>query len=245
MFQYFFTENSDLPAGLGFNLFDSTHLLWLLFIALACFFICIGFCRNPRNSQNVFARQIAVLLLVLEIAKDILLFVLGEFALSYLPFHLCGLAIFMCVWHAFSGSALAGELCYSLAMPGAVAALIFPDWTMYPNLNFFLIQSFVMHGLLIAYTFMHVFAKTIKPRVYRLWVPVLFLAVSAPLLFLFNKRFGTNFMFLNYPSPGSILELFEQYLGNPGYLLGVAVFLLIIWAVIYAPFYYVKVHSKS
>ena len=46
-----------------------------------------------------------------------------------------------------------------------------------------------------------------------------------------------NFFFLNYPSPGSPLVLFEQIAGNPGYIALTLLLVLVVWIILYLPFY--------
>ena len=53
---------------------------------------------------------------------------------------------------------------------------------------------------------------------------------------LFNRFFGTNYMFLSWPSPGSPLEWFASFLGRPGYLLGYLPMLALVWLILYLPF---------
>ena len=53
-----------------------------------------------------------------------------------------------------------------------------------------------------------------------IWRSVLFLLITVPPTYFYNKTFGTNFMFINRPLKGSPLETLEQILGNPGYLIG-------------------------
>ena len=54
-------------------------------------------------------------------------------------------------------------------------------------------------------------------------------------VYVFDRLMGTNYMFLNWPLPGSPLEWFA-FLGRPGYLLGYIPLLAAAWTVIYAPF---------
>ena len=60
------------------------------------------------------------------------------------------------------------------------------------------------------------------------------LLIAVP-VYVFDRLMGTNYMFLNWPLPGSPLEWFA-FLGRPGYLLGYIPLLAAAWTVIYAPF---------
>ena len=121
-------------------------------------------------------------------------------------------------------------------MPGALMGTVYANWVYMPTLNFIYITSFVLHGLMVIYPLLSLTAGDHRPSVR--WLPACFgflATVSVPVYF-FNLRFDTNFMFLAEPSPGSPLELFEQWFGNPGYLLGFVIMIAIVWAVMYVPF---------
>ena len=60
------------------------------------------------------------------------------------------------------------------------------------------------------------------------------LAVAA-VMYVFNKLAGTNYFFLNSPAPGSPLEWFARFLGNPGYILGFLPIMAVVWLALYLP----------
>ncbi len=242
---YFFNERNDIPAGLGFRLFDATHLGWILGLAVFCFVLCILFYRLPANRQRKFAKNMVVLMIVSEVIKDIILIYNGRFSLSYLPLHICAISMFVCLWHNITNNEFAAEVTYAISLPGAVISLVFANWNYYPTTNFFALQSFLLHILVIAYPLMHVFSGKIRPRLRKLWMPTLFLVIVMPIIYFLNKFIGTNFLYLNYPRDGSPMSFFEGYLGNPGYIFGVALMVVIVWLVIYIPFYYVNINEKK
>ena len=117
--------------------------------------------------------------------------------------------------YAFTKNKIAKESLYALGIVGALMALIFADWLMLPLLNFQSIHSFLMHGLLIAFIVMLVVAGEIKPNYKNLpmvFIVHLFICFG---LYFFNKAFDTNFFFMNYPSPGSPLVMFETTVRQP------------------------------
>ena len=164
-----------------------------------------------------------------------LLFAAGEYNLGRLPLHLCAMAVYICALHAWRGGALTGQFLYAFCMPGAVFALIFPDWGYYPALHFMSASSFVIHGLIVTYVVMQVAARDIVPDVKKCPQCLgLMLALALP-VYIFDRITGTNYMFLNWPSPGSPLEWFA-FLGSPGFVLGYLPILAAVWAVMYYPF---------
>ena len=113
----------------GFQLYDNIHLGWLLGIGLFIFLLTMYY-RQAREPLRSRIRQwLASIILVMEIVKDIYHIVRGTFSFYYLPLHLCSLAIFIIFWHAFRSNSTNKEMLYALVLPGALAALIFPEWT--------------------------------------------------------------------------------------------------------------------
>jgi hypothetical integral membrane protein (TIGR02206 family) len=158
------------------------------------------------------------------------------YPVSQLPLHLCGLSIFIEQIHALKPNKTTGELLYSLGIPGAAAALLFCNWTMYPPTNYNCIQSFVIHGLHIGFPAMLICAGELKPSVGNIWRPALFLLAVVPPIYFLNKTLDTNFFFVNAGSEGSPLEILIQLMGNPGFIAGFAGLLLLVWLLMYLPF---------
>ena len=51
---------------------------------------------------------------------------------------------------------------YTLCLPGAAAALLFPEWSAYPQWNFMNLNSFLVHGLLILFPILQLVEHTIR-----------------------------------------------------------------------------------
>ena len=67
----------------------------------------------------------------------------------------------------------------------------------------------------------------IVPQVKKIWQVIAFLAIIVPPIYVFDKKYQVNYMFVNRPSDGSPLEWLAQWMGNPGYLLGYAGLILL------------------
>lgn len=221
--------------GLGFQLFSTPHLCWLVIAVATCLSLCLAYHRRDEKARRRLELWAAGLILFSELAKDLSLVIAGEYSIYYLPLHLCGLAIFITLIHAVKGWTFIGELLYSTCMPGAACALLFPDWVRYPVFNFLSINSFFVHILLTAYPMMLFFGGKIRPRARRLPFCFLFLVIISVPIYFFDKRIDANFLFLNWPSPGSPLVWFEKWLGNPGYILGYVPMAAVVWTALYLP----------
>ena len=229
----FFDYYTLPPEGTGFVLFGALHLSWLCAIALLIF-VCARFYRGRAAlGQRRTELALAWTAVGLQWLRDLLLLAGGHFEVGFLPLHLCGLSVYLILWNAYRSTPLKQELLYCLTLPGAVFALLFPNWNVYPFFNFMHLSSFLIHALLVAYPIVLLVGGKLHPDARRLPRCLLcFLALCVPVA-AFNHAFGTNFMFLSQPSPGSPLAFFARYLGDPGYLLGGLLILLAVWALLY------------
>lgn len=231
MNNFFASEGSGSPKN-GFERFGFGHFLWLFAVVTGLALGCFAY-KSARRSHRPRLRLLtASLALALELGRAGLLLSRGLYDLGRLPLHLCSLSIYLCFLHALTGWPGLGQFLYAFTLPGAACALLFPDWAGQPLCGFITVSSFLLHFLLVLYPLMQVAAGDLRPELRRLpgcvgWM----LLLALPVYFL-NKRWNTNYMFLNLPLAGSPLALFA-FLGNPGYLLGYLPLALGIWALLY------------
>lgn len=230
MFDDYFSYWDDLPEDGGFTLFGAVHIIWLLLITGTVIAGCIFYKRKTKKSRGRILRRLAVLMLVMSVYKDAVLTITGHMQLQYLPLQLCGMAVIIEIIYAFFPSVFLGELMCIACLPGAAAALIFPDWTRYPVINYISLHGFIMHGLLILIPCMLMCAGDFLPKLRHIYIVIGFFAVIVPILMIINHYWDTNFMFLMRPSRGSpFLPAYERY-GYAGYLAvyGAVVLLMIL-----------------
>lgn len=245
MFTYFFVQENNLPSNIGFNAYGKGHLIWLISIFTFIVFSCCIFKRFSENKRRLIILYLGWLLIIMEIVKDLILIIIKSFSFEYLPFHLCGIAIIVEFINSIKPSNLKKELIFSIFLPGALSALLFPNWTTYLFFNFMNIYSFIIHGLLILYPLLLLSSCDFKPNYKNLPKCMLFLIIIAIPIYIFNKIFDTNFLFINYPSPGSPLILLEQAFGNPGYIFTIPFIIIILWIIIYTPFAIYYIYNKN
>ena len=232
---YFFTAQEHIPPGLGFSLFGPAHLLWLAGLTAGIAGLCVLYRRLEAPARRRLLIGLCLLTLAMDLAWDLILVCTGQFLLNYLPLDLCGIAMFGELLWAVKRGPLTGELCFCLFLPGAAMALLFPNWTPLPFWSFLYLRSFLLHGLLIAVPVMAVAGGDLRPDPQRLpKCLAVSLAMCVP-IYLIDRTLDQNFFFLNVPSPGSPLELFARWWGNPGYLLGLPLLLGVVWVILYVP----------
>ncbi len=231
--KYFFETTDSIPEGVGFSLFSPLHLLWIG-IALVCLIANVFFYRNLNVSGKALWRKIVAWLLIAdELFKMAILIYSGHYGVNYLPFHLCSINIFLIAIHAYRPSRILENFLYTVCIPGALAALLFPTWTSLPVTNGMHLHSFTVHILLMLYPAVLTLSGDIKPDVKQLPKTLGLLVLMAIPIYGLNLLLDTNFMFLMSADPGNPLYFFETLWGN--HLLGFPVIIAGILLVMYGP----------
>jgi hypothetical integral membrane protein (TIGR02206 family) len=236
---YFFTYKEKIPEGIGFGLFSETHLLILFALATISWLFIRYYLKQGEDKQARLRKTLAILVFASEFIRQLSLVLTGQYEWGALPLDLCSFGWMVLVADAFASSKFTREVLYSLTLPGALAALITPNWTMFPAFNYYGMQSFFIHTLLVGYVVTRLSSREIIPNAKNLKYSLYFLAITLPLAFTANSLLGTNFFFLNVAAPGSPLEPLQKALGN-GYILGMFGLLGIAWLILYTPWIFMK-----
>ncbi|MER1959282.1 MAG: YwaF family protein [Solibacillus sp.] len=217
----------------GFTIFDSVHLTWLICISLFFIIALYSYHYFSAKQQQFFQKIIFWLLLFLEITKQLYLVITDQYSYWSPPLHLCGLGIFIIGWHIYFPNRTTATLLFTLTLPGAAIALLFPGWAADAVWSFLHIHSFVFHALLIVFVLVLVKEQQLTTQFRDCWRAVLFLLVTIPIIYAYNARFNTNFMFLNKPVKNTPLQWLYDAFGASGYLVSLAGMIFIIWVVLY------------
>ena len=224
----FFVYWDELPENVGFSIFGPAHILWLAILTAGIAIITIWYYRLRETGRRRVKRFIGWFLVGEIIVRMIYLLVIGKQTVYELPLHLCSLAGFLCLLHSYKSVEWLNQSLYALCLPGAIFALLFSDWTIYPAIHFISIEGFSFHAGIVLYVICMLVTGQIVPCLKKIWKAFLFLGIAAGAVFVFDKIFDTNYMFLNWPPEKSPLEWLASFMGNPGYLIGYAVLVFLI-----------------
>lgn len=238
----FFVNSENMPEGMGFQTFDLTHILWLLAGLAFCIAACVFFRKLSPQGQNRTLKVLGAYIFLQEMVKNLVLICQGEFSWGYLPFHLCGINILLITFDIFKQTKTVRSFLYYFAIPGAALALLFPNWTKMPVLNFFHLHSFTIHILLVLYPLLLVTTNRVSTELKSALQGVALLVAMAIPVYGLNLLWGTNFMFLMKPDSGNPLELFEKLLGS--HLWGFPILLPVVIFVMYLPIMIFKKRAK-
>jgi hypothetical integral membrane protein (TIGR02206 family) len=222
----------------GFVHYGTTHLLWLLAFAVFTVAVCVLYRCGDEKRRRFLRVAMICLLIADEIFKIVCLLISNQFIPKYLPFHLCSINLFIYPIHAFRQSKLLNNYLYTICIPAAMSALLFPSWTKLPPDSFMHIHSFTVHILLAAYPIMIATSGEFFPELREVPKSLAFLVGMAIPVYFLNLWLDTNFMFLMSASKGNPLYLFEEAFGN--HLIGFPVITLGVILVMHLPLYIIK-----
>lgn len=236
--EYFWKQQDDIPYGMGYPLFGKVHLLSISTTFMLIILLLVIITRWDKHTQRKVQKAIPIGMLLLEGVKDLFLVSVGRFGIGYLPLHVCSIGIFVFLLREYLpwrwSRDYFGEVAYVLIMPASIAALLFADWTIYyPALNFMNLYSYIWHGLLVLYPVLLRRTGQITLDVRHMHWVLLFLCLVVPPVYIFDKIFGCNYFFVNWPVPGSPLQWLAGYMGNPGYLIGYAILTILVMLFVY------------
>ena len=230
----YFLETSDtIVEGVGFALFGPVPLTWLAVAAVVIGLNCLAYRKMKPEGRDKWNKIMALLLIANELFKHTMLLIGGNFDPAYLPLHLCSINIFLIVIHAWRPTTMLSNFLYTVCIPGAMAALLFPSWTKLPVLNFMHLHSTTVHIQLVMYPLVLATSGALKPSYKGIPKCLALLAILAGVALAANLIFGTNFMFLMDAEPGNPLYFFEQLFGS--HLIGFPILITAVLIVMYVP----------
>jgi hypothetical integral membrane protein (TIGR02206 family) len=235
---YFWTFESNLPSGMGVETFSFAHILVLVLSAIIIFLIIQIYRKQTDFGRRNIKRIIASLLIILYFSRWVWCAFFGDsslFANLMLPLHLCSVSALMGTAAVFSNNRLVKEFTYGIGLPGGLVGMANPNLGPYPLFSFFFVEYNLTHMLLILLPLLFVFGDGFRPDVKNLPHSLYLAAPFVGAAFWVNQTIGSNYMFLNRIEKGTILVLFDKWLGTPGYLIAVLVSIIIFWILLYAP----------
>ena len=240
----FFTYETNLPANVGYELYSLPHIAAISVSMILIVLITALYDASRPQMKASIRKLTAVIPVVLITVRLIYVVLYGASVVYELPLHLCSMTGFFCFIYEFSLKkspfvrSVLGQAMYSLCLPGALMAILFPNGTVYPIIHYISFESYLFHVLIIAYICIRIIDRGIVPGIRKAYQSILFLLVIVPPVFLFNVIFDTNYMFVIWPSAGSPLYGFFRMGGYAGYRIGyafTAIFVIYLMNILYIP----------
>jgi hypothetical integral membrane protein (TIGR02206 family) len=231
----------SIPDGYGFAYFGPQHLLWLVIISIVCTFVSIAYVRGDDSHRRTMRIVIVTLIFCDEAFKQAALLVGHHWWANYLPLHLCSINMVLCLWHCIKPCEANKQLLYGVCLPCAIAAVLLPGWARVPAFTTAqAINGFTFHLLLIAYPLMLLVSGEVRPRMRYLPACLGYIAAIAAVIYPLNKVLDTNFMFLDNAADAFPLTVFEAQLGDPGYILPLALIVIAVDFLVFLPWPFIN-----
>lgn len=217
----FFTWYTDLPSDSGYAHFSLPHL-FMMAVLLLCGFLLARHHEKQNEAGRIRELHIlSIVPLIMECVRDLLMYFMGNFRVQYLPLHLCGQAILLEAVHGVLKEdrlkLVLGELLFVLFLPGAMCAILFPDWSdFYPLWNCWSLNSYFTHFFLVMYALLLYQDKKVQPCWKHAWTALVYLLASAAVIGPLDVHWNADFMFLIHaPAP---LDVIQNAYGQAAYL---------------------------
>lgn len=219
--------------------FDTRYNL----ILVACFLLAslilfIGYHRNPLE-RNKMVVVMVIIIVVLEVLRQIWAISMGDYLFDeMLPFHLCGIQVFLMPLYLKIKSPRLLQFIYLTALPGALAALLFNDTVFYkyPIMHFQTIQTFVIHTLIAIVPLFILIYTPFRPKLKWLGSSLFIMFGIMGFAWIVNYVTQGNYLFIRIPPQDTPIEWMANWLGNPGYILGMMGLVIFIWLCMILPF---------
>ncbi len=219
----------------SFTLFSGTHIFWLVLCVVICAAVAMIYRRASKGMRRKMQLGLAIIIALVELSRQTVIIVTGQWRPETLPLHLCSVNIFISLWYGIHPNKLAGNILYALCLPGAAVALLSPTWCALPINNFCHIDSEMLHILLVCYPVM-LLAGGFKPEIKMLPKVLAVLAGMLVVIYPINKLLGTNFFFINDPYGNVITSFCTGIFGEDLFVVGYIVILILLFVLMYTPF---------
>ena len=238
----------NIPIEQRFAPFKSAHFVYmiagLVIIALLAFIVR----RANQYRAELIIRSLAISLFLFYFLRAYMFY--RYFAnfhfLDIVPLHLCIVSAFVLPVTVFIKNKLMWNFSYSVLMPGALMAIITPEDTLnfYHSYGWMPMVFFVWHILVVAIPIMQLASGELVPDIKEYPKVLAILCGYALFVYILNKQLNTNYLYLNRAARGTLLEVFEDWLGNPGYIIPMALLVFLVCFLMFLPWYF-KTRKKG
>jgi hypothetical integral membrane protein (TIGR02206 family) len=204
--------------------------------------ILIGLRFLNQKQQDLYAKGLGWLLVLWTIIPPIAHVLMGQWHIRYgLPLQMCDSTGFIAGIAVLTRKQLLYEITLCWALTGATMALLTPQFTQ--GISWvFLTEFFVSHSILVTAPFFLSIYGGMRPRSWAWLRSFGWLNVLAFFVGIFNYMVNANYMFL-CKAPTAKNPLIQG--AWPTYLIGFEIACLLLFLLIYAPFYVLKLKENK
>ncbi|CAN7412227.1 YwaF family protein [Rossellomorea sp. LjRoot5] len=226
-----------------FEAFSGSHLAAII-VSVVCMAGLYIFRNRLKGSAKSWVKWLLIILLVLsEMSFQVWYGLNDQWDLTInLPFQLCSLSLYLCTFMLISNNYRIFEISFFSSMSGAFIAIVTPELFFgFPHFRFF--QFFSAHLSIVLSCLYMVWIEGYKLSFRSLIRAFMALNGIAVIAYAVNKVVGANYMFLMHkPYNAGPIDYFGEY---PWYLLSLEGVSLLLFLLLYAPFYLLKKNRKG
>lgn len=240
-----FEPISEITTNTTIAIFSQEYFVMVgMSFAIILFLLIWGYLASEPQRKRLL-NGIVITIVLLEVVRQIWLYTTGPYQISWmLPLHLCGLQIFLMPLMRIRKTKFWENFIYFTAVPGGLGAILFNDITL-PYGHWLVIQSYVIHALILCVPIYMLCYTSFKPDVKYVLPSALWLIVLAIPIYFVNQAVGSNYMYLSDYVANSPMEYLYRLVGSPGYILlfyGIFIFL---WILMSYPFNFYRKKRKG
>jgi hypothetical integral membrane protein (TIGR02206 family) len=217
----------------SFQRFGLVHLAVLSAVPLSAAVLAWISRGKPRTAAAV---RVILGLLLLAIEVGWLFYLVGQYSwdLSYgLPLQLTDAIILLAGYVALTRNQTVFDVIYYWSLTAMPLAMITPDLDEAFH-DIFTIVFFAGHGLAVVITLVLLWSRSLRPRPGSLALSLLMLNAFALFVFIFNRIFDTNYMYLiKKPEQPSLLDFMGPW---PLYILACEAVALVLFWLLWLPY---------
>jgi hypothetical integral membrane protein (TIGR02206 family) len=226
---------SKNPVGIEpFQLFSTEHLATLAVILMVLWLLNRTLGKLTVNGLRRYEIAMALFMLALEITYKYWRLVIVESRLvENLNLNLCGMVVLLAIYHYIRPkNQLRYELIYYWALAGATQAMLTPDLA-YGFGHYRYFHIFLSHALMIQAALHFSLHRGMRPRRKSLPITLALTAGIALPIYIINRTFDTNYLFLlRKPQGLSLLDAFGPW---PYYLVGLFLMGSLLFTLLWLP----------
>ncbi|MCL2718623.1 MAG: YwaF family protein [Lachnospiraceae bacterium] len=231
----------SVPVEQRFAPFKTAHFVYMIAGVIIITGLAIFINKSNQYRADLVIRCLAVSLFVFYFLRAYMFYryYANFHFLDLVPLHLCIISGFVLPVTVFMKNKLMWNLSYSVLMPGALVAIITPENTLnfYHAYGWMPMVFFVWHLLVVAIPVMQVASGELVPDIKEFPKVLMILCGYALFVYIMNKQLNTNYLYLNGAARGTVLEVFQDWLGNPGYIIPMALLVFLVCFMMFVPWY--------
>jgi len=228
----------------SFQLFGTVHL-WTIFVLVVIGVALIFPTRKfaTEKQKIMIGASIGIFMIIQEfVDRGYHIFIEKSPIQNNLPFHLCGISVFLVAILLINRNYKLFEISYFWGLSGALVSILTPDvgYTFPHLLN---ITFFLSHALIFIGVLYMIFIFDYRPTLISARKSFFILHAYALIIGILNYIINTNYLFLCHkPESETPLDFMGPW---PWYIISLEIAVILFWVILYSPYFIKDLLNKN